>query len=186
MMPGDLSTPRLRLRPLALPDERLYCSLYTDPHVMRHVAEPLAPEAARRAFMVVMEQLAADPPKACYWVIRPRDGGDALGLLACLPDRDDTGSAEVGVLLAGTAACRGYATESIEALAEAVFARPAQHRLWTRHAPGNGPALGLMRKLGFAPMGNSGSGSTPLHWQLRRQAWIDPSGPAFASPPANC
>lgn len=185
-MPGDLSTPRLHLRPLAPSDERLYCSLYTDPEVMRHVAEPLAPDAAKRAFMAVMAQLSADPPKARYWVIRPRHGGHDVGLLACLPDHDDAGSAELGVLLADAAACRGYASESIAALADVIFTQPGQRRLWARHAPGNGPALGLMRKLGFASVEGSGSGSTQLHWQLGRQAWIDRSRPAFATPRANC
>ena len=185
-MRGDLSTPRLRLRPLAASDEWLYCGLYTDPDVMRHVAEPLAADAARRAFRAVLEQVAANPPKACYWAMLPREGGDAIGLMACLPDRDDAGSAEVGVLLQAAVACRGYAAEAIAALADAVFARPGQRRLWTRHAPGNGPALGLMRKLGFTPLNGPDGGSTPLRWQLGRQAWLARRTAVFASPPANC
>ncbi len=184
-MPGGMRTPRLHLRPMAPCDERLYCGLYTDPGAMRHVAEPLAPGAAQRAFRVVLKQLAADPPRSRYWIVAPREGDD-LGLMAWMPDRDDAGSAEIGVLLAGPAECRGYATEAIAALADAVFAQPGQRRLWTRHARANGPAIGLMRKLGFTPMADADGGPAPLRWQLERQAWLARRAPVFASPPANC
>lgn len=183
---GDLNTPRLHLRPLAQSDERLYCSLYTDPEVMRHVADPLAPAAARRAFAVVLKQLAADPPQSRYWVLRRRDDGGDIGLMACVPDCNDAGSAEVGVVLTRPAACRGHAAEAIAALADAVFSHSAQRRLWTRHARGNGPAAGLMRKLGFAPLEEAGGAPGPLRWQLERQTWIDRRAPVFASTPANC
>ncbi|HVI59961.1 MAG TPA: GNAT family protein [Luteimonas sp.] len=181
-----LHTPRLLLRPLAPSDERFYRGLYADPVVMRHVAAPLAPAATLRAFRVVLEQLAADPPLARYWILCPRAGDDDLGLMAWVQDRDDAGSAEVGVLLVAAAECRGYATEALAALADAVFAGPAQRRLWTRHARDNGPAVGLMRKLGFAPMADADGGPAPLRWQLERQAWLARQGPVFASLPANC
>ena len=183
-MRAALSTTRLRLRPLAASDERLYCSLYTDPHVMRHVAGPLAPEAAQRAFRTVLRQLASDPPLSHYWILVPRTGEAALGLMACLPDRDDPGSAEVGVLLHGHAEGRGYAAEAIAVLADAVFARPGQRRLWTRHARDNGLATGLMRKLGFTSLDDVGGDPAPVRWQLERQAWL--ARAAFASPPASC
>lgn len=185
-MPGDLHTPRLHLRPLSRADERLYCSLYTDADVMRHVAEPLTPEAARRAFQAVLRQLAAVPPQSRYWILAPRTGGDDLGLMAWVPDRDDSGFAEVGVLLAGSAECRGYATESIAALADAVFAETAQQRLWTRHARDNAAAIGLMRKLGFEPLEEAKTGPAPARWRLERQAWAARRPSAFASPGTYC
>ena len=185
-MPGDLHTPRLHLRPLSHADERLYCSLYTDAGVMRHVAEPLTPEAARRAFQAVLRQLAAAPPQSRYWILAPRTGGNDLGLMAWVSDRDDAGSAEVGVLLAGSAECRGYATESIAALADAVFAETAQQRLWTRHARDNAAAIGLMRKLGFELLEEARADPAPVRWHLERQAWTARQAPVFASPGANC
>ena len=185
-LPADLNTPRLHLRPLRSSDERLYGSLYTDPDVMRHVALPLTPAAAQRAFSTVLAQLAAAPPRARYWVLCRRDDGDDIGLMAWLPDCDDAGSAEVGAVLAGAATCRGHATEAIAALAGAVFSRPAQRRLWARHGRENGPAVGLMHKLGFAPLAEAGSAPGLLCWQLERQAWIDRRAAAFASVPANC
>jgi RimJ/RimL family protein N-acetyltransferase len=143
--PSQLHTPRLHLRPPGPSDERFYRSLYADPVVMRHVAEPLAPEATLRAFRAVLKQLAADPPPARYWILSSRTAGDDLGLVAWMPDRNDAGSAEAGVLLAPAAEGRGYATEALAALADAAFAGPAQRRMWTRHARGNGPMIGVMR-----------------------------------------
>ena len=182
-MRGDLRSARLHLRRLVSSDERLYCRLYTDPHVMRHVAAPLAPEAAQRAFRTVLRQLAGDPPRSHYWILVPRTGPAALGLMACVPDRGDPASAEVGVLLQGHAEGRGYAAEAIAALADEAFGGSLR-RLWTRHARDNALAGGLMRKLGFAPMDHVGGDPAPMRWQLSRQAWR--GLPAFASPPANC
>ncbi|WP_027080255.1 GNAT family N-acetyltransferase [Luteimonas mephitis] len=182
-MLADLYTPRLHLRPLAPSDERLYCSLYTDPAVMRDVAEPLTADAAARAFRTVLGQLAARPPRSRYWVLGLRGDRGDVGLMAWMPDRGDPGSAEVGVMLAGGAGCRGYASESIAALADAVFARPGERRLWARHARGNGPALGLMRRLGFVPLPDANAAATipaSQRWQLDRQAWVDRREPAFA------
>ena len=185
-MPGDLHTPRLHLRPLRKADERLYCGLYTDAGVMRHVARTA--DAGSRANAHSGRCCGNSPPsrrnRATGSWRRARAARD-LGLMAWVPDRDDTGSAEVGVLLVGPAQCRGYATEAIAALADAVFAGPAQQRLWTRHARDNAAATGLMRKLGFQRM-EERQGPAPMRWQLERAAWTARHAPDFASPAANC
>lgn len=185
-MAGDLYTPRLHLRPLEPSDEDLYCRLYTDHRVMRHVAPPLSREAALRAFGLVLRRQVIEPPRSRCWILVSREGGDALGLMAWLPDPDDPGSAEVGVLLAARAQGRGHATEAIAALADVVFAATAQRRLWTRHAPDNGLAAGLMRKLGFEPVPEAVDGPAPLRWQLEREHWSARRGTVFAAPPATC
>jgi RimJ/RimL family protein N-acetyltransferase len=180
---GDLRTPRLRLRALAPSDERFYCALYTDPGVMRHVGAPLDGEAAKRAFSAVVAQLDARPLRWRYWILETRDDAADLGLVAWVPDRGDPGSIEVGVLLVGAAEGRGYAAEALAALADATFADPAQRRLWTRHARGNGLAEGLMRKLGFAPLADAPDGPAPRRWQLERRDWLA-RGPRSMAPEA--
>src|SRR3546814_12602782 len=101
----------LRLRPLAPSDEDLYCRLYTDPGVMRHVGPPLARGAASCAFGSLLRQQAIDPPRSRHWVLVSREAGGALGLMAWLPEPGDPGSAEVGVLLAVGAQGRGGSAE---------------------------------------------------------------------------
>lgn len=184
-MVADLHTPRLHLRPLRRDDEAIYCALYTDAGVMRHVVEPLTAAAAQRAFAAVMRQLAAVPPQSHYWILASRGAGEALGLMALVPDREDGMSAEVGVLLFGPAQCRGYAAEAIAALADAVFAAPDHRRLWTRHGRENPAAVGLMRKLGFEPIEDAATGPAPVRWQLWRGTWLARGG-AFASQQATC
>lgn len=185
-MAGDLYTPRLRLRLVVASDEDLYCRLYGDPGVMRHVSPPLARGAASRAFGSLLRQQAIEPPRSRSWILVSREGGDALGLMAWLPDPDDPGSAEVGVLLAVDAQGRGHATEAIAALADAVFAAPAQRGLWTRHAPGNGLAAGLMRKLGFEPVPEAADAPAFVRWRLERAHWAARRAAVFAAPPATC
>lgn len=184
-MADDLHTSRLHLRPLSPSDEGLYCRLYMDPGVMRHVATPLSRGAASRAFGSLLRQQAIGP-RSRHWVLVPREGGDALGLMAWLPDPGDPGSAEVGVLLATGAQGRGHAAEAIAALADAVFAASAQRRLWTRHARGNDPAAGLMRKLGFEPLPGAADNPAPVRWQLQSEQWTARRGTAFAPSPATC
>lgn len=166
-----LKTPNLHLRPLIDADQPFYCRLYTDATVMRHVGPPLPPESAQRAFARVLRQIAAVPARSHYWILCAPATGEALGLMALVPDLDDAGSAEVGVLLLPDAQGCGYATEAIAALADRVFADSGLQKLWTRHASGHAAAIGLMHRLGF--VANAGEAAVPTqpHWQLLRPDW---------------
>ena len=185
-MPGDLYTPRLHLRPLAQGDERLYCGLYTDAEAMRHVSAPLTPEAAERAFRAVLRQLAAEPPQSRYWILAPREGGADLGLMAWVPDRDDAGSAEVGLLLVGPAQCRGYAAEAIAVLADEVFAATPLQRLWTRHAERQRRGHRPDAQAGLPAHAKIRTGRRPCagNWNGRHGRHGTPLD--FASPAASC
>ena len=163
-----IDTPRLHLRPLAERDGALYCSLYTDPEVMRYIAAPLSPEAAQRSFVAACRLQWPHPQR---WVISERGAGGAIGLLSMSVDGE---AAEVGVMLLAEAQGQGYAAEAIAALADVVFdgSGPDRReilRLWVRHAPGNRPMSEVMHRLGFQredmpPMDQ-------LRWQLTRARW---------------
>lgn len=163
-----LETPNLHLRPLIDADRALYCRLYTDEKVMAHVGSPLSSDAAQRAFARVLRQIAAVPARSRYWIVHVRATGDAVGLMALVPDVDDADSAEVGVLLLPEAQGRGYATEAIAALADRVFANSRLQRLWTRHASGHAAAVGLMHRLGFVADSSEAAASALSRWQLLR------------------
>jgi ribosomal-protein-alanine N-acetyltransferase len=167
-----LQTSRLQLHPLDDTDRDFYCRLYTDAAVMAHVGSPLSQDAAETAFGRVLRQLAALPPRACYWILHARVTGEPLGLMALVRDRNDSASAEVGVLLLPDAQGRSHATAAIAALADHVFSKPGLQRLWARHAPGHAAALGLMRRLGFVPeTGVAADMPTMVRWQLLREDW---------------
>ena len=66
-----LETPRLILRPLQASDETCYCDLYTDAGVMRHIAAPLSPKAALRAFQRTLahnrDPRGREPAGSWHW-----------------------------------------------------------------------------------------------------------------------
>ena len=161
-------TMRLQLRPLGEDDEALYCRLYTDPELMRHIAAPMSVEAARRNYRAAC--LVQSPQKQ-RWIITERSTGEGIGLLGLFAEG---AAAEVGVMLLFGSQGRGYAAEAIAAIADRVFAADGMDRLWTRHAPGNGLATGLMRKLGFLCEGMHGT--EQLRWEMQRERWLLRSG----------
>lgn len=168
-----LHMPRLLLRPMQQADAALYIRLYSDDAVMRCVADPLSLQMAGRAFKLALAQARRLPPHAHYWICRPHQHDEDIGLLALMHDRDRSGLAEVGVLLLPQAQGQGYATEAIAALADHALSEPASglglQRLWTRHARDNLAAAGLMQALGFHSDESSRLGE--LRWSLRREDW---------------
>lgn len=170
-MATSLQTSRLHLCPPVDADQEFYCRLYTDSAVMARVGTPLSREAAQGAFGRVLRQIAADPPRAHYWMLCERDTQAVIGLMALVFDRDDRTSAEVGVLLLPVAQGQGHATEAIAALVDNVFAEPGISRLWTRHAPGHVAMIRLMRSLGFTQcvdLSAASDNQTMVRWQLLR------------------
>jgi RimJ/RimL family protein N-acetyltransferase len=145
-----LATPRLHLRPLADGDEALYCLLYVDPDVMRHVAPPLGPDAASRSFRAARRDSGPGVTPRHTWVLHETATLADIGLIALVGTA--AGSAELGVLLLPDRQGRGYATEAIEALIPHAFGPLGLAEVHTRHAPGNGLAEGLMIRLGFEPL----------------------------------
>lgn len=162
----SFDTCRLHLRPLGEGDEALYCQLYTDPALMHHIAAPLSVEVAQRSYRAACRQQSQQKQR---WIITERSAGDSIGLLGLFVDGD---AAEIGVMLLEPWHGRGYATEAIWAMADRVFAAQGLHMLWTRHAPGNGLATGLMHKLGFVCEGSVDTEHAQLRWQLPREQWL--------------
>ena len=163
-------TTRLLLRPLTDDDDEFYCSLYTDPQVMQHVAPALSAETASINFEKALRGASQSPPLRHRWVLVERDSDDSVGLVGL--DYEDL-RAEVGALLLLPHQGRGYAAEAIAALTEVAFLKFGLTLLHTRHARINGGAAGLMRKLGFAPAIPTDEKETECRWQLTAQQWCD-------------
>lgn len=164
-MQRDFSTARLCMRVLDDRDEALFCRIYTDAALMRHVAAPLSEAAARRGFRKARAGAAAGTSPWWLWVMRVDASGREIGLLGLQPGED----AEIGAMLLAEAHGSGYATEAIAMLVDLAFAVPGIACVRTRHARANGAAGGLMRKLGFAQQ----AGAEASRWQLTRTAWHD-------------
>lgn len=161
-------TPRLHLRPLAEGDEALYCSLYTDPQVMRYIAAPMPLAAARRSFRAACRLQSPRPQR---WIISQRSAGNGgdIGLLGLFANGDE---AEIGVMLLPDKHGQGFSAEAIMAMADRMFSAKVLRLLWTRHMAANGLAMGLMQKLGFVCEGAEDGEHAQLRWQLPREPWL--------------
>ena len=111
-------TARLHLRPIGEGDEALYCGLYTDPDLMRHIAAPMTLEAAKRSFGAACRQQSWMKQR---WILLERSSAVpiSIGQLGLFVDADATqgASAEIGVMLLDDWQKRGYAAEAIMAMA---------------------------------------------------------------------
>jgi len=177
-------TQRLHLRPMDDGDEALYCRLYTDPVLMRHIAAPMSAERAHRSFHTVLKQQGGS---RMIWIITEHGGEAACGILGVFPDND---AAEVGVMLVPQAQARGFAAEVIASIAGTLFRTSRVVRLWTRHATPNAPAGALMRNLGFEPCARDrlppGMPAGEMRWELRREAWARAGGPMAVATAESC
>lgn len=167
-MPRDFASERLWVRKLGGRDEALFCRIYTDPALMRHVAAPMSDAVARSSFDKACAGVVTGTWPWWLWVMQETSTGSDIGLLGLRP-RKGGQIGEIGAMLLAQAQGKGLAAEAITALVDIAFDLPGVQRLQARHASANGAATGLMRKLGFA---SAGVGDD-LHWQLTRVRWSD-------------
>jgi len=158
-----IETARLRLQPLDSEHEGLYCRIYTDPALMRHVAAPLSEDQARRSFQVACRQSTSTHP-AWWWAIHPNVSGEAIGV-AGLTGGDD-GLVEIGAMLLADAQGRGIVTETFSALLNVAFSTLQVAGIRARHAPGNAAMATVLRKLGFRP--EHTNAAAPGDWSIWR------------------
>jgi RimJ/RimL family protein N-acetyltransferase len=182
----SFDTARLHLRRIDAGDEALYCQLYTDPALMRHIASPMTMEAAKRSFVVACRQHAWMKQR---WILVDRSGTapTRIGLLGLIVDVDttDVASAEIGVMLREGWQGRGFAAEAIMAMAARAFDAGALECLWTRHAPDNPLATGLMEKLRFQREGLDDADPPQRRWTLPRSRWLQVAANHVAVATAN-
>ena len=163
-----LKTPRLQLRPIEAADAALYVRLYGDPAVMHHIAEPLSAAVAARAFEATLRQVRQYPPPLQVWILWEPAAAADVGLLALARPHATAGTAELGTMLLGAGQGRGLAAEAQEAVLDQEFRSGRLQLVWSRHAPENRAAAGLMLKLGFA---RTEAAATEERWQMTSAGW---------------
>jgi len=160
----SFSTERLRLRPLTDADKALYCCIYTDPVLMRHVADPLSEESAKASFAVACRQNVASSG-VHWWVLLEHSSGIGIGLLGTTCQN---GVGEIGVMLLPAWHGMGYAAEGIAALVDRLFQQRRVGAMRMQHAVGNVAMFGLTRKLQFRREPTSG---VEVRWRLDHARW---------------
>ncbi len=142
-----LRTPRLTLRSLRADDAPTFVAYRNDPEVARYQdwPLPLTPEAGQ-AF--VLEQSDVTGPRAGEWVqIAVDHEGELIGDLAV--GLDGTGKlAMIGYSLRADRQGRGFGTEAVGALIDAMFER-GLHRASATLDPDNIASAMLLERLGF-------------------------------------
>lgn len=161
--PLEIASPRLLLRPLAAADRGLYVRLYSDPAVMRHVAEPRPRAEVAAGFPGVLDLQHGETAFPPRWIAALRRTGKGVGLLGLVPD-PGSDSAEAGIMLLPEAQRRGLAAEALAALAGAAFERGWARSLWARHAPANQAMARVLAGLGFEP---DEVGDGDCRWRLQ-------------------
>jgi RimJ/RimL family protein N-acetyltransferase len=167
----ELNGPRLQLRTLDAGDADLYCALYCDARVMRHVAPPLSPMHARRAFAATWRADAECAARQGHWVIIERHGSVAIGLIGLT--RVSPMTAELGILILPDRHRRGYAKEALSLLVEHVFSATPLTCLLARHAASNGAMAAVLTGLGFAPLPVDANSAFAWRWELQCADWME-------------
>jgi RimJ/RimL family protein N-acetyltransferase len=161
-------TPRLHLRPIGEADEALYCQLYTDPKLMRHIAAPMLPEAAIRSFQVACRQQSTTRQR---WIVCERGSANGIGLVGLFVDKSEAQVAEVGVMLLASGQGTGFGTEAMAGVIDRAFSMMRLRMVWIRQNADNTAVPGMMRKLGFEPTPSARVGTDERYWQQDRNQW---------------
>lgn len=160
-------TPRLHLRPLGEADEVLYCQLYTDPELMRHIAAPMSIEAAQRSFRTACKQQVPRPQR---WIISERATHHDIGLLGLV--RGAPGP-EIGVMLLAHGHGRGYGRESTAGMVDRVFSARIEQVICARQSVVDNPTvIRMMLRLGFTPLPPTDAKPLGGEWELTCDQWL--------------
>lgn len=158
----ELETQRLLLRPLTLNDEDLGVELFTDPEVMRYVAEVETSASVRTGMPKYVRRCGG----GCIgiWVIVDRVTGEKMGTGVLLPlpiVSDDTdwdliegpelpdAEIEVGYILKQSAWGKGYATEVASRLLRFAFEETPLDEVVAVTDPDNAASRHVLQKCGM-------------------------------------
>jgi RimJ/RimL family protein N-acetyltransferase len=164
----SFDTARLHLRPIDACDEALYCHLYTDPGLMRHIAAPMTVEAAKRSFGAALKQQS---PTRQRWIVCEHRQAEGVGLVGLFVDKVEADVAEIGVMLLAAGQGKGYGTESMAGVVDRAFSMMPMRLLWIRQNVTNTAVDPMMTKLGFHRMESARISDQERYWELTRDRW---------------
>lgn len=172
----DLSSQRLRLRPLCAADAPALLALYADPDVMRHWIHPpwSALAQAQAAIEEARHELASG--RALHLAIEMRVDGRLAGSCALYDIAPAQRRATLGYLLAAPYWGRGLAREALDALLGHGIGTLGLQRIEAEVTPDNVASQSLLARLGFRREARLPArwrvGDTPRdvdRWALSRQ-----------------
>ena len=151
-------TERLHVRTLSAADEALYCSLYVDARLMRHIGPPLGAEQVQRSFRAALAAAQQQPPRHLYLSLHRRDAAQGLGVCALRDIDPERRRAEIGLVLRREAHASGIARESLQAVIAWSFRELPVDQLYGRTDAANLAACRAARRAGFAAVAPEAEG----------------------------
>jgi len=147
-LPSTIITGRLRLRPARLEDaDAMFERWARDIEVARYLTwRPYSDVSLVRAYLV--DALEAQTQGRRYlWSIERRETGELTGQISAHPEGPRV---MLGYVLARPYWGRGYMSEAVRALADAVLARPEYFRVWAVADVDNPASARVMEKAGMS------------------------------------
>ena len=162
-----LGTRRLRISPLGSDDLAAFVAYRREPEVARYQSWDTGYSLADGALLVA-EQPTGELPAAGEWLqlaLHATEDGRLVGDVAVhrLADRDDT--FELGVTLAPAEQGRGFATEGLGAVVDALFARHGAREVIAECDPANTAVQALLERIGMRRIARDAAGD---RYALRR------------------
>ncbi len=183
----ELETERLFLRPLAENDWDIALETFTDPEVMKFVADVSKEENLAEEMKTAIRRGAGG--RIGVWCVLQRETGEKLGTAALLPlpiEEDDTdwsllqedqypdADIEVGYILKRSAWGNGYATEACRRLVQFAFEETELDEIVAVTDPRNVASQKVLRKCGLRDEGlrRAYAEECPA-FRISRQQWLE-------------
>ena len=171
LVPIELRTDRLRLRPIAAPDREALHALWTEPAVRRFLWDDRVIDLA--SVDGVIERSRASLAAEGFGLFALREPGRAglLGAVGIFRLRPE-GEPELLYSLATAWFGRGLATEASRAVIADAFERLGFARVLARTDPPNLASIAVMKRLGMKYEGEGKEGGLPtVSYTLAREDW---------------
>lgn len=144
---------RLDIRPLEAEDAEFLAGLINDPDVRDslgsyNIVGPISLEAEQK--WVEKASVAEDEYN---FIVVLRKGSRPIGAMGARDINQRLASAHVSVMLEKASWDKGYGTEALEALVDALFQKLNLHRIWLRVRSENARAIRCYEKVGFVKEG---------------------------------
>ncbi len=166
MIDLPLTSNRLTIRMMRTEHLASLIGYRNDPEVARFQDWQM-PFSEAMAERLISEQAGLDGPLDDAWVqLAVEVGGTAIGDVA-IEIHDHGRQATLGYSIAVDEQGKGYATEALAAVLEALFSVPGMHRIVANVDPENAPSRRVLEKLGFRFEGRS------LRSVFVRGEWVD-------------
>ena len=175
-----VTTPRLRMRPLAVTDEALYMRLYTDEETMRFIGAPLSAERAAASFRSALAGMRRQPVERMFLAVIENASKAVVGICSLQNCDPQLRRVQAGVMFIPDVRAQGYAKEAFVGLIQRVFEELPVDELRVEFAASHVAVQRGVISVGFARCGEAGLEAGPRQhsvWAVRRDSWVVPCIP---------